>query len=1091
MKKTLALILSILMILSTASLFAFAETSDVPVITDGTTNASGAVVRNQSAASTAVPAVGVSDGTVWNGRTPETVWTYDEGLEQLQKSNTTAESVYPTIKVNQGDGTTVDVQVYGSRAKFASPTMLTSFDVLFESKTTESRKTYINGSKLYASVDGEIWDELYTFADVAAATTHVPVTVEGNTNFYNYVALYTSVNDNNLCRLMMIIPYGYTEAQALGATVVESYGQVSKFENDPSQTSHNRGFDTQQGIWENAGEVQYQAENFDTPHTLALTDGTNAQGYGAAAKLATPSVVKFFAVNRNGSNGTARSWGQYWGDMTLYGSTDGGDTWMAISKPGAVTHTYYTNYHSFAVYEEYANTVFTDVALLTTVAFRIRQAIAYGAPATPDGEALQNLKTVDDGTKWISENDDVGSFREPEDMWENHKLFQWESKNTYSIGAMGFGASAQLEYPTKLTGFELKLDTQSGKEFWKERANYLAVYASVDGVEWVKLHTVSGLAQNTTDISYVIHVEDDTLYNYVGIYTSRADLGMRLKDVIAYGESNGEAMTLQGYQMRYYTDDNGVARCAVRFVATVDEVALNNQTLGFDIVTTYVKNGVDGSQTFDVTTTSVYQSIVANGEVLTVADVAPDSGHEYIVLGTVKDINRANYDYVTFNVTPYVINEAGDKISSAPMKVTPATGYPYSDWTINGNSIKDYTIVAPTDGILNTTVEAFRDELKLLSGYELPIVSAENAETGLEILIGETGRAATASVTRPQALNYTIAMSGNKLVIRTGGEHSLELLMAEFFEVVTCGTNEALTMDGAYSVSGNYYDDPYANTQAVANTDVRVMSANVLLHDPYKASGDYYYDCAAYPELNTYESGTFEFERRVEIFMASLDYYKPDVVGVQEFCYHWVDEVQKYIDATDNDYYANWKIVVFDSAIASDGNVCSGILYRTDKLTMTDSGTEQYTDHNNRRGQYITWADFTVQATGEVFSFVSTHWGVEAVVESQSAQLAEFVNAKSGTVITTGDFNQNADSDIYKGFLTITGSVDAKTNAATKINQTGSWHEWAGTTNSKGSIDHITANNGCSILSYETVFYNQQIYGSDHAWIVADLTIGG
>ena len=149
MKKTLALILSILMILSTASLFAFAETSDVPVITDGTTNASGAVVRNQSAAATAVPAVGVSDGTVWNGRTPETVWTYDEGLEQLQKSNTTAESVYPTIKVNQGDGITVDVQVYGSRAKFASPTMLTSFDVLFESKTTESRKTYINGSKLY------------------------------------------------------------------------------------------------------------------------------------------------------------------------------------------------------------------------------------------------------------------------------------------------------------------------------------------------------------------------------------------------------------------------------------------------------------------------------------------------------------------------------------------------------------------------------------------------------------------------------------------------------------------------------------------------------------------------------------------------------------------------------------------------------------------------------------------------------------------------------------------------------------------------------------------------------------------------------
>lgn len=794
------------MLVSCFSLMTFAAT-DAPVITDGTANSTGAVVRTQSEAAPAAAVTGISDGTVWSGRTPETVWTYDEGLEQLQKSNTTDESDYPTIKVNQGDGTTVDIQVYGSRAKFASPTMLTSFDVLFEAKTTEGRKAYTNGSKLYASVDGDTWDELYTFSGVAAATTHVPVTVSGNTNFYNYVALYTSVDDANLCRLMMIIPYGYTEADALGATVVKSYGQVSKFENDPSQTSHNRGFDTQKNIWENTNnttEVQYQTDNFDTPHTLTLTDGTTAQGYGAAARLSSPSVVKYFAFNRNGSNSTARNWGQHWGTITLYGSTDGGETWTAIAKPGAVTHTYYTNLHSFAVYEEYANTVFTDVAVLTTFAFRIRQIVAYGEPVVADGEALSNMKTIDDGNKWITKNEDAGLYRDPTDMWEkDNAIFQWQAANVSALGAMGLGAAAKLEYPTKLTGFKLNFDMLSGKEFWKVRANYVSVYASVDGREWVKLHQISGVAQNTVDEAYVINVNDDTLYNYVAIYTDNATAGIRLKNVAAYGESNGEAMTLRGYQTKTYTDEGGVARSAVRFVATVDEAALNNQTLGFEIVADYIKGGVAGQQVFDVTTEYVYNTIIANGETLTMDDIAKDSGHEYMVLGTVKNINRAIYDYVGFKVTPYVVNADGDKIYSAPGYIDVATGYPYSDWTINGNSIKNYTIVYDEEGVMKSTVEEFRDKLEALSGYKLDIVTSDAAETEYEILIGETGRAATASVDRPLDMGYTIATSGNKLVVRTGGEQSLELLMAEFFEVVKCGANEALNMGTDYSVSGN------------------------------------------------------------------------------------------------------------------------------------------------------------------------------------------------------------------------------------------------------------------------------------------------
>ena len=478
-------------------------------------------------------------------------------------------------------------------------------------------------------------------------------------------------------------------------------------------------------------------------------------------------------------------------------------------------------------------------------------------------------------------------------------------------------------------------------------------------------------------------------------------------------------------------------------------------------------------------------------------DIAAGSGHEYIVLGTVMDINRASYDYVTFTVTPYVINAEGVKLSSAPVVVNTTTGYPYADWTINGNSISKYTIVYDSDGVMKSTIEAFRDKLADLSGYTLPIKTADRIATRYEILIGETGREATSSVTRPLALNYTIATSGNKLVVRTGGEHSLELLMAEFFDVVKCGAGEALTMGADYTLDGNYYDDPYENTTMVDGAEIRIMSANVL-HHSYTG---YSYD-SVYPELDTTNGGTFTFERRVEIFMASLDYYNPTVVGVQEFPIAWNKAVQAYIDSADG-HYSNWTIKVFTPDSAPAG-AYSGIIYRNDMLTIGESGIIEYTERNNNFGQKIAWADFTVTSTNEKFSFVSTHWGngttdnQSEIQQVQAEELAAFVNGKKEagmyTVFTTGDFNANIQSTTFNSFIDGSGSFDAMTKAIAdgkNINNTGSWHEWGGTTNSAGTIDHITATNNCTVLSYETVFYNQQIYGSDHSWVVADLTIGG
>ena len=447
MKKTLALLLSVLMLVSCFAVFASADTAATPVITDGTANATGAPIRTQTVVEHAIGATYVPDGTDWKNhddaskiRYPEDLWTYGTSTEQLQLDNV-SNGVYPTIKVNQADGSTVDLTVYGSRAKLAVPAKLTKFHFTFDTASSGAKNwVYQFDTKVFASADdGETWDVLHAFQAAGqqfsknyAGVWEVTVTSDKT---YTDVAIYTETSQAGLCRLAMIVPFGYTEAEALGAKVVKSYGQVSIGEIDATQTTHLRDFTTQQNIWENTTEVQYQTSNFNTPHTLQLTDGTKVQGYGAAAKLQTLSTVEYYVINRNGGNGTAIDWGQFWDDMTLYGSTDGGITWTAIAKPSEITKSYATFAHWFAIDKEYVNTAFTDLALLTTSAFRIQQIVAYGHPVlSNEGEALTNMKTIDDGNKWVTKNDYIGYDRDPADMWEKDILFQWQSANVFALG---------------------------------------------------------------------------------------------------------------------------------------------------------------------------------------------------------------------------------------------------------------------------------------------------------------------------------------------------------------------------------------------------------------------------------------------------------------------------------------------------------------------------------------------------------------------------------------------------------------------------------------------------------------------------------
>ena len=412
------------------------------------------------------------------------------------------------------------------------------------------------------------------------------------------------------------------------------------------------------------------------------------------------------------------------------------------------------------------------------------------------------------------------------------------------------------------------------------------------------------------------------------------------------------------------------------------------------------------------------------------------------------------------------------KMESTDVMQSVIKEYPISKWTIGGNELKNYKIVY-ADGIDRTQILLLRNEIAKKSGWFLEVSSDKDAAPeAYEILIGDTNRPETASVEVP-ALNYVAKTVNGKLVVKWGGLHSYELLIKNLGSVVIPDMNKVI-MGEDYETFGDFYDDPN-NVQKAKDANIRIMDANVL---------------AQLKDYNDIEAG-FAFDRRLEIFFSALDFYDPTVVGLQEFCKNWYEGIQRYQNID------KWEILKFQNPNLSSEFVLSTIMYRKDLLTLVDSGMTYYSAFNNGRCRCITWAVLRDNATGKEFCFVSTHWDggngeIDGETENtwvQVNELSAFVKemAEKYPVFTTGDFNRNEYTNAFKTYLSNINSVDAMYGAQQRLNKLGSYHGWGKDTPSAGSCDHITATKDVTVLKFETLVYNQQIYASDHAWLMADI----
>lgn len=225
--------------------------------------------------------------------------------------------------------------------------------------------------------------------------------------------------------------------------------------------------------------------------------------------------------------------------------------------------------------------------------------------------------------------------------------------------------------------------------------------------------------------------------------------------------------------------------------------------------------------------------------------------------------------------------------------------------------------------------------------------------------------------------------------------------------------------------------------------------------------------------------------------------YSPDVVGLQECTYDCYQGLMN--DLTD---YSFVGVGRENGKLNRGGGESCGILYKTDKFELVDSGTFWLSETPDQvsqgwDGDYIricTWAILKNNETGEEFAHVNTHLeniddgtGMKAL-KNGTQMVVEKALSFDMPVIMTGDYNFEKDTE-YHDIVTDAGFRDAQDVAESTMD--GYTYHGVEGTEPPEHIDYVFVSEQISsVLTYKLVkdtFDGQ--YPSDHYPIYVDLKL--
>lgn len=183
-----------------------------------------------------------------------------------------------------------------------------------------------------------------------------------------------------------------------------------------------------------------------------------------------------------------------------------------------------------------------------------------------------------------------------------------------------------------------------------------------------------------------------------------------------------------------------------------------------------------------------------------------------------------------------------------------------------------------------------------------------------------------------------------------------------------------------------------------AESDVRIMSANVLVH--IKSWG-------GEPVIS-----------RADRFARAVKHYKPDVIGAQEFDSEWYN---KFLPMVKEDGY-----MVIKEKYKGFTENRSPIIYNSNMLDVVDHGIHLYSEGDDNGCRVVSWTVFKRKTDEKVFAVASTHLDLirpgkeEKQLNIMLGQVDEFFDVISGIekeyncpVYMCGDYNCMEEREEY------------------------------------------------------------------------------
>ena len=292
----------------------------------------------------------------------------------------------------------------------------------------------------------------------------------------------------------------------------------------------------------------------------------------------------------------------------------------------------------------------------------------------------------------------------------------------------------------------------------------------------------------------------------------------------------------------------------------------------------------------------------------------------------------------------------------------------------------------------------------------------------------------------------------------------MKKMMRLFLMSVLCGILPISLLLGGVSVAA--YTG--SSSQTLTNgAEIRVMSYNTLVDNDETLGG--------------WNWGQ-PLGNRGDKAAAAIDYYKPDVIGLQENNYKWHVSLRKNLPDYD---YVNANVPMSmplekKESLGKKDWMCTTMMYNTKTLELVDRELYGYSCNYwgcIQRMRYISMAQ--VKATGEQFVFISTHLDAEkddkgkSMRRQQATELAEAINYYKETygcpVISTGDYNSKYNDEPISIVREQAGMISHGNN--------------------RGGIDYVLFSEGVS-AKYFTVVNDPDLAGaSDHQPIFTDVAL--